>query len=77
MKSQLRLSTGPGFLSYEISMRMTGNQNGKSYLTKYVLINSIETVIYENCKWLGPGFIYMANNRKDANINRIYKGGPE
>jgi hypothetical protein len=60
---------------------MTGNQNGKQngkgYMTKYALINSIETVTYENCKWLGPGFIYEANNRKDANINQIYKGGPE
>jgi hypothetical protein len=57
-------------------MRMTGNQTGKSYLTKYALINSIETVIYENCKWLGPGFIYEANNRKDAKLTEYIKAGP-
>jgi hypothetical protein len=60
---------------------MTGNQNGKQngkgYMSKYALINSIETVTYENCKWLGPSFIYEANNRKEKKISTRYiKAGP-
>jgi hypothetical protein len=56
---------------------MTGNQNGKSYMTKYALINSIETVTYENCKWLGPLALYMRQITGKTQISTEYiKAGP-